>query len=71
MRRGSMPIQVTTTVRFKFLSLAASSLFFIPATHAQALDNTANGITADKQSNSASDLAITQKIRKAIVADKL
>jgi hypothetical protein len=76
LRRGgiSMPIQITTTVRFKFLSLAASSLFFMPATHALAPDNTANnkqpGITADNQSNSASDLAITQKIRKAIAADK-
>jgi osmotically-inducible protein OsmY len=41
---------------------------------AQTPDNTANNkqhdITADRQSNNASDLAITQKIRKALVADK-
>jgi osmotically-inducible protein OsmY len=69
-----MPIQVTTTVRFKFLSLAASSMFIVHAAYTQAPDNSANnkqpGITAEGQSNSASDLAITRKIRKAVVADK-
>jgi osmotically-inducible protein OsmY len=44
---------------------------FLPA---QAPDNTANNkqhaVTADQQSNSASDRAITQKVRKALIADK-
>jgi osmotically-inducible protein OsmY len=68
-------MRITTTVRFTFLSLAAASrLFIVPSAYAQAPDNTANnkqpGITADKQSNSSSDLAITQEIRKVIAADK-
>ena len=44
------------------------------AARAQAPDNTANNkqhdVTAEQQSNAESDLAITQKIRKALVADK-
>jgi hyperosmotically inducible periplasmic protein len=50
------------------------SLFMTAASPAQAPDNTAHNkqheVTADQQSNSASDRAITQKIRKALVADK-
>jgi hypothetical protein len=45
----------------------------VPAAYAQAPDNSATnkhpGITAEGQSNSASDLAITRKIRKAIVTE--
>lgn len=44
------------------------------ALSAQAPDNSANNkqhdATADQQSNSAADRAITQKIRKALIADK-
>jgi hyperosmotically inducible periplasmic protein len=56
-------------------SALSASLLLIPvAAPAQANDNTANNkqhdVTADQQSNNASDRAITQKIRKALVADK-
>ncbi len=57
-------------------SIALSGYLLIPvaALVAQAPDNTANNkqheVTADQQSNSASDRAITQKIRKALTADK-
>lgn len=60
-----------------YASLLAS-LFLLTSTFAfsaqQAPDNTGNnkqqGITADQQSNAASDRAITQKIRKSLIADK-
>jgi osmotically-inducible protein OsmY len=57
-------------------SIALSGFFLIPvaALPAQSPDNTANNkqhdVTADQQSNAASDRAITQKIRKALSADK-
>lgn len=54
-----------------------ASVIFLTCTaalSAQAPDNSANNkqqsVTADQQSNAASDRAITQKIRKALVADK-
>ena len=52
-------------------------LFFLTCTiaiSAQATDNSGNNkqqdTTADQQTNAAADRAITQKIRKAIIADK-
>lgn len=56
-------------------SLAFSGYLFIAIpSRAQAPDNTANNkqhdVTADQQSNATSDRAITQKIRKALIADK-
>jgi osmotically-inducible protein OsmY len=55
-----------------------ASLFFLTCTFAfsaqQAPDNTGNNrqhdVTADQQSNAAGDRAITQKIRKSLLADK-
>ena len=58
------------------LPLLASLTFLLCAgvCSAQAADNSANnkqpGMTAQQQSNAPSDRAITQKIRKALVADK-
>jgi len=55
-----------------------ASLFLLTSTFAfsaqQAPDNTGNNkqqnVTADQQSNAAPDRAITQKIRKVLIADK-
>jgi osmotically-inducible protein OsmY len=62
-------------VRFFPASFALSGcLLMTAASFAQAPDNTANNkqhdVTADQQSNSASDRAITQKIRRLLAADK-
>ena len=56
-------------------SCALSVSLLIPGVAlAQASDNTAHNkqhnLTADQQSNAASDRTITQKIRKALVSDK-
>ena len=55
------------------LTLSAS-LWITTLVPAQAPDNTANNkdhnVTADQQSNATADRAITQKIRKALMADK-
>jgi len=57
------------------LSVVSFAVFFALAiASAQAPDNTTNNkehqVTADQQSNSTSDVVITQKIRKALTADK-
>jgi len=61
--------------RTRLLVLALSGpLWIATLSPAQAPDNSAHNkqhdVTADQQSNSASDRAITQKIRKALMADK-
>lgn len=61
--------------RLFLASFALSGTLLIPVvSSAQATDNTANNkqhdVTADQQSNAAADRAITQKIRKALIADK-
>jgi hyperosmotically inducible periplasmic protein len=59
---------------FFVLPVALSSLLVPTSFAAQAPDNTAHNkqhdMTADQQSNSASDRATTQKIRKALMSDK-
>ncbi len=70
-----MFIRKATKIRLSLVSIAVWSFFLMQgAALAQAPDNTANNkqhdVTADQQSNTESDLAITQKIRKALVADK-
>lgn len=70
-----MLIRKATKIRLSLVSVAVWSFFLMQgAALAQAPDNTANNkqhdVTADQQSNTESDLAITQKIRKALVADK-
>lgn len=63
---------------FLRVAFAACTLFLAASTpiaaHAQAPDNSAHNqsqkATADQSSNSSSDLEITQKIRKAVIADK-
>jgi hyperosmotically inducible periplasmic protein len=64
------------TIRTRAIPVLGS-LFFLAsalALSAQAPDNSANnkqqGVTADQQSNAASDRTITQNIRKALMADK-
>ena len=58
------------------IPILASLIFFTCtiALSAQAPDNSANNkqhdVTADQQSNTAADRAITRKIRKALIADK-
>lgn len=57
------------------LSVVSFAVFFAVAiASAQAPDNTTNNkehqVTADQQSNSTPDMVITQKIRKALTADK-
>lgn len=65
-----MSIRNCTLSSFAALFFLASTVSFA----AQSPDNTANnrqqGATADQQSNTAADRAITQKIRKALIADK-
>jgi osmotically-inducible protein OsmY len=58
-----------------FVLLALSGTLLVASyAPAQAPDNSANNkqhdVTADQQSSAASDRAITQKIRKALIADK-
>jgi hyperosmotically inducible periplasmic protein len=59
-------------IRYAFVWLLLTGV--AASSRAQAPDNTANNkehnVTADQQSNSASDRATAQKIRKSIVADK-
>lgn len=62
-------------IRLFLAPFALSGTLLIPVvSSAQAPDNTANNkqhdVTADQQSNAAADRAITQKIRKALIADK-
>ena len=57
------------------LSVCCVSLAQTPApdnskTNATSVNSTNKSSTADRQSNSAQDLAITQQIRKSIIADK-
>lgn len=64
-----------TKTRLSLASIALSGVMLVQImAHAQAPDNTANNkqhdVTADQQSNTQADLAITQKIRKALIADK-
>lgn len=62
--------------RSGMIPFLASLIFSLcaAACSAQAPDNSANnrqpGVTADQQSNAPSDRAFTQKIRKALMADK-
>jgi hyperosmotically inducible protein len=62
--------------RNREISILASLLFVVCslAISAQAPDNTTNNkqqnLTADQQSNAAADRAVTQKIRKELMADK-
>lgn len=68
-----MPIRRYRGRVLAFVTLSGA-LWIATLSPAQAPDNTAHNkqhnVTADQQSNSASDREITQKIRKAIVADK-
>jgi len=64
-----------TKTRLSLASIALSGVVLVQImVHAQAPDNTSNNkqhdVTADQQSNAQADLAITQKIRKALIADK-
>lgn len=58
---------------FALLALSGT-LWLATYAPAQAPDNSANNkqhdVTADQQSSAASDRAVTQKIRKALIADK-
>lgn len=68
-----MPIRRYRT-RFLAFAVLSGCLWIGTLAPAQAPDNSAHNkkhdTTADQQSNSASDREITQKIRKAIIADK-
>lgn len=63
-------------IKRSFLRVAVAACFFTLASfsYAQQPDNSANNkaqhTTADNASHSASDREITQKIRKAVIADK-
>ena len=67
-----MSTNKTVRLALPALIVTGAMLISIPSL-AQAADNTANNkqhnVTADQQSNAASDRAITQKIRKALIAD--
>ncbi len=69
-----MSIPTNKTRLFLAPFLLFGSLIMTASSPAQAPDNTAHNkqhdVTADQQSNATDDRAITQKIRKAIVADK-
>jgi hyperosmotically inducible periplasmic protein len=68
-----MTIESRRTRLFALLTLSGT-LWIAAYTRAQAPDNSANNkqhdVTADQQSSAASDRAVTQKIRKALIADK-
>ena len=69
-----MPFRQNKTSHFLGLLVLSGSMLATVASPAQAPDNTANNkqhdVTADQQSNAASDRVISQKIRKSITADK-
>lgn len=69
-----MPVRKNKSYLFLGLLALSGSMLATVASPAQAPDNTANNkqhdVTADQQSNTASDRVITQKIRKSITADK-
>jgi hyperosmotically inducible periplasmic protein len=68
-----MSIQRSKPGMFVLLALSGS-LWAAAHAQAQAPDNSANNkqhdVTADQQSSSTSDRVTTQKIRKALIADK-
>lgn len=55
---------------FASLFLAACTIAFAAQEADNSVNNRQHDVTADQQSNAAADRALTQKIRKALIADK-